>query len=178
MKQNNKLKRFFVDSNSTYWYAVYTRPRWEKKVAALLDEKGIGQYCPLNKVERQWSDRKKVLMEPLFKGYVFVQVAEDKKWDLKNINGIVNFVYWLGKPARIRESEIETIRKFLNEFSDVEVTEAGMQVNTEVRIKQGILMNYRGILLELHGNKAKVKIESMGLQLSAFFDKKNLEIIV
>ena len=126
---------------------------------------------------RQWSDRKKVVMEPLFKGYVFVQVPEDKKWELMNINGIVNYVYWLGKPAKIRESEIETIRKFLNEFSDVEVTETGLKVNSEVRIKQGVLMNYKGILLELQGSKAKVKIESMGIQLSAYFDKANLEVM-
>jgi len=164
-------------NSSPYWYAVYTRPRWEKKVAGLLHDKGIDHYCPLNKVMRQWSDRKKVVMEPLFKGYVFVQVPEDKKWELMNINGIVNYVYWLGKPAKIRESEIETIRKFLNEFSDVEVTETGLKVNSEVRIKQGVLMNYKGILLELQGSKAKVKIESMGIQLSAYFDKANLEVM-
>ena len=126
---------------------------------------------------RQWSDRKKVVLEPLFKGYVFVKVAEDKKWELMNINGIVNYVYWLGKPARIRESEMDIIRKFLNEFSDVEVVEAGLGVNVEVRVRQGVLMNYHGILLELQGNKAKVQIESMGLQLSAFFDRKNLEAV-
>ena len=166
-----------MKDNTPYWYAVYTRPRWEKKVAGLLDEKGYEYYCPLNKVMRQWSDRKKVVMEPLFKGYVFVQVAEDKKWELMNINGIVNYVYWLGKPAKIRESEIETIRKFLNEFSDVEVIEAGLGVNSEVRIKKGVLMNYRGILLELQGSKAKVRIESMGLMLSAYFDKSNLEVV-
>ena len=166
-----------MSDDSKTWYAVYTRPRWEKKVAGLLGEKGIDHYCPLNKVMRQWSDRKKVVLEPLFKSYVFVQVAEEKKWDLLNINGIVNYVYWLGKPARIREAEIETIRMFLHEFSDVEVTEAGMQVHAEVRVKQGVLMNYQGILLEINGNRAKVKIESMGLQLSAYFDKKNLELV-
>jgi len=126
---------------------------------------------------RQWSDRKKVVMEPLFKGYLFVQVPEDKKWELKNINGIVNYVYWLGKPAKIRESEIETIRKFLNEFNDVEVIEGVLPVSATVRIKQGVLMNYQGILLELNGNRAKVKIESMGIQLSAYFDRKNLEVV-
>ena len=166
-----------MTDRSTYWYAVYTRPRWEKKVAALLDNKGIEHYCPLNKVTRQWSDRKKVVMEPLFKGYVFVQVREDKKWDLLSINGIVNYVYWLGKPARIRDEEIDTIRKFLNEFEDVEVVEGLLPVNSTVRIKQGVLMNYQGLLLEVSGNKAKVKILSMGIELSAFFDKKNLELV-
>ena len=166
-----------MNENSTYWYAVYTRPRWEKKVASLLEDRGITNYCPLNKVNRQWSDRRKVVLEPLFKGYVFVQVSETNKWELLTVNGIVNYVYWLGKPATIRESEIDTIRRFLHEFEDIEIVEAGLQVNTTVRIKQGVLMNYKGILLELNGNKAKVRIESMGLQLSAFFDRKNLEVV-
>ena len=166
-----------MQDNSAYWYAVYTRPRWEKKVAGLLQDKGFEHYCPLNKVMKQWSDRKKVVLEPLFKGYLFVQVEESKKWDLLNINGIVNYVYWLGKPARIRESEIETIRKFLNEFSNVEVIEGTMPVKSTVRIKQGVMMNYQGILLELNGNKAKVKIESMGIRLSAVFDRKNIEVV-
>jgi len=132
-------------------------------------------YCPLNKVHRQWSDRKKIVLEPLFKGYVFVQIDEAQKWELMNINGIVNYVHWLGKPARIRDSEIDSIRKFLHEFSDVEVQESTIEINKKVRIKQGLLMNYQGILLELNGNKAKVKIESMGIQLSAVFERKNLE---
>ena len=163
---------------SQYWYAVYTRPRWEKKVASLLEDRGIEHYCPLNKVTRQWSDRKKVILEPLFKGYVFANVVEDKKWELLTVNGIVNYVYWLGKPARIKEAEIDTIRKFLNEFNEVEVTGGLLPLNSTVRIKQGVLMNHRGLLLEISGNKAKVRIESMGIQLSAVFDKQNLERVV
>ena len=159
------------------WYAVNTRPRWEKKVAQILDVKGIENYCPLNKVVKQWSDRKKIIFEPLFKGYVFVRVEEQKKWDLKRIEGILNYVYWLGKPAKIKPEEINIIKKFLNEFSEIVVEKIGLQVNQKVRIRQGVLMNYEGILLELSGSRAFVKIESMGLQLSAHFDKKNLENI-
>jgi len=159
------------------WYAVYTRPRWEKKVAALMLEDGIENYCPINKVTRQWSDRKKVVLEPLFKGYVFVKVEEDKKWEVTKVHGVLNYVYWLGKPARIRDEEINIIRKFLNEFNDVQVEPKGFVVNTEVRIKQGVLMNYQGIVVEVLGNRAVVKIETLDLQLSAHFDKKNLELI-
>jgi transcription antitermination factor NusG len=159
------------------WYAVYTKPRWEKKVAALLLEAGIENYCPINKVTRQWSDRKKVVLEPVFKGYVFVRVEEGKKWDVKKIPGILNFVYWLGKPAHIRDEEIDLIRKFLNEFNDVQVEAKGFVVNSEVRIKQGVLMNYKGIVIEVLGNRAVVKIDTLDLQLSAHFDKKNLELI-
>jgi transcription antitermination factor NusG len=163
--------------NNTYWHAVYTKPRWEKKVAALLDAKGIEYYCPLNKVVKQWSDRKKTILEPLFKSYVFVQVADDKKWELLNIAGILNYVTWLGKPAKIKESEIFTIRKFLKEFTSAQVTEGPLEINAQVKVKQGALMNYRGILLQISGNRASVKLESMGLQLITVIDKKNLEMV-
>ena len=166
-----------MKEDTRYWYAVYTKPRWEKKVASLLEAKGIEYYCPLNKVVKQWSDRKKTVLEPLFKSYVFVQVEDNRKWELLKINGIVNYVHWLGKPAKIKESEIDTVRKFLNEFSAVHVVEEASAINSKVKIKHGVLMNYRGILLQVLGNHASVKIESMGLQLTAVFDKKNIEII-
>ncbi len=170
-------RSFVLDTENTYWYVVYTVPRWEKKVAELLHHAGVKHYCPLNKVAKQWSDRKKTVFEPLFKGYVFVQVAEADKWALLDVVGIVNYVHWLGKPAKVRDSEIDTIRRFLNEFENVEVTENNMPVNSKVNIKQGVLMNYRGIVLQVQGSKAKVQIDSMGIQLSAFFDKKNLELV-
>lgn len=162
-------------SNNLNWYVVYTRPRWEKKIAKVLDEKGVECYCPLNKVYRQWSDRKKAVYEPLFKGYVFLYVADGNKWDIKKVDGILNYVYWNGKPAIVRPEEIETIKKFLSEFSDVEVQNLQLEVNAPVKIKQGMLMNYHGIILEVMGNKAKVQIASMGIQLTAVFEKKNLE---
>ena len=157
------------------WYVVYTRPRWEKKVSGILMSRGIEYYCPLNKVMKQWSDRKKIVLEPLFKGYVFVKIPESLKWEIKSVEGVLNYVYWLGKPAIVKEQEIDTIRKFLQEFRDVEVVEKQLTVNSRVMIKQGVLMNFQGIIIEVSGNKAKVNIESMGLQLSAVFEKKNLE---
>ena len=72
---------------------------------------------------------------------------------------------------------INTVKKFLNEFDGVEVVESSSPVNSKVIIKHGVLMNYEGILLQVSGNRASVKIESMGLQLTAFFDRKNIQIV-
>jgi transcription antitermination factor NusG len=159
------------------WYAVYTLPRWEKKIVRKLEEKGIEVYCPLNRVVRQWSDRKKNVQEPLFKGYVFVRVEEMEKWNVKDIHGILNYVYWNGKPGVIREEEIETIKRFLNQFTDVQVEEYKLDLNSRVKVRSGILMDYEGTIIEVSGNRASVRIESMGIQLSAVFEKKNLEPI-
>jgi transcription antitermination factor NusG len=172
-----KTKEKMSELPKKIWYAVYTKPRWEKKVASLLDEKGIENYCPINKVTRQWSDRKKVVHEPVFKGYVFVRIEDEKKWRVKEVAGILNFVYWLGKPAQIRDEEIDMIRKFLYEFNDVQVESRGLTVSSKVRIRQGVLMNYKGIVIEVLGSRAVVKIDTLDIQLSAHFDKKNLEVI-
>lgn len=139
--------------------------------------KGIEHYCPLNKVTRQWSDRKKTILEPVFKGYVFVKLEDKKKWEVKDVSGILNFVHWLGKPARVREQEIDTIKRFLKEFDDVTVEKKDFGLNEKVRITQGVLMNYEGMVISVFGNRAVVKIDSMDLQLSAHFDKKNLELV-
>ncbi len=161
------------------WYVVYTRPRWEKKVAAVLQEQGIENYCPLNKVYRQWSDRRKVVLEPLFKGYVFVALQEGNKWDIKKVNGILNFVFWLGKPAVVKETEIDKIRMFLQEFGSVEVADKKHFAKSDtVIIKQGVFMDYKGIIVEVIDNKVKVDIEGMKVSLSAVFEKQNLEKIV
>ena len=165
-----------MESNK-HWYAVYTKPRWEKKVARLLSEKGVEYYCPLIKSVRQWSDRKKVIQEPVFKSYVFVRVVDEHKWELKKIEGILNYVYWLGKPAIIRDEEIVTIQKFLNEFTHVEVTHHdAFAVNSPVIVKSGVMMNFRGLIVEVIGNRARVKLNSLGIELTALFDKTNLEL--
>ena len=159
------------------WYVVYTRPRWEKKVSSILDQKGIENYCPLNKVVKQWSDRKKTVMEPLFKGYVFVKIEDAKKWEIKKVDGIINYIHWLGKPAIVKDSEITAIRRFLTEFENVEVIDNQLEVNSIVKINQGVLMDYKGIVIEIIDNKARVQIDSMGIRLSAIFDKKKINIL-
>jgi transcription antitermination factor NusG len=138
----------------------------------------VEYYCPIQKVKKQWSDRKKFILEPLFKGYIFVKLEESKKWDILAIEGVLNFIYWLGKPAIVRDVEIENIQKYLCEFENIEIGEIALQKGQEVMINQGILMNYKGILIELRNKRAWVRIESMGLVLSAEFKKEHIAPIL
>lgn len=156
------------------WYAVYTKPRWEKKVHGLLTERGLVSYCPLNKVRKKWSDRIKLTEEPLFKSYVFVQIGEEEQLQVRMISGVLNFVYWNGKPAIVKESEIQTIRRFLNEFEDVEVVPVNLQANQEVMVRKGLLMNRTGRVRRLMNNKVEVLIESLGYTLVASLEKSNI----
>lgn len=156
------------------WLAIYTRPRWEKKVNLLLQEKGIESYCPLNKVRRKWSDRYKIIEEPLFKSYVFVKVNEDERKAVRLTNGAMNFVYWNGKPAVIKEKEIAAIRRFLDEYENVEARQVEVKLNQRVRITNGTLMDQQGTVLDVRKKTVKVAIDSLGYILIAYIDKTKL----
>ncbi len=88
----------------------------------------------------------KVVEEPLFKSYVFVRISEEEKTPVRMTNGVINFVYWLGKPAIIKEGEIETIRRFLNEYENIEVKQVEMRPGGKVVVESGILMGKKGVI--------------------------------
>jgi transcription antitermination factor NusG len=159
---------------SRKWLAVYTRPRWEKKVNRLLTEKGLESYCPLNKVRRKWSDRVKIVEEPLFKSYVFVKVSDDDRTAVRMTNGAINFVYWDGKPAVIKEKEIIAIKRFLNEYENVEAVPADLKINQRVRITNGTLMDQEGKVLDIRHKTARIAIDSLGYILVAYIDRSKL----
>jgi transcription antitermination factor NusG len=159
------------------WYAVYTKPRWEKKVAESLTKRKFDTYCPLNTVVRQWSDRKKKISEPLFTSYVFVRAIENQHTELKQINGIINLVYWLNKPAVIKDREIEVMRDFLEEYKNVRLEKTNVNVNDMVRVIRGPLMEYEGNVISIKSNSVKIVLPSLGFLMVAEVEKTNIEVI-
>jgi transcription antitermination factor NusG len=165
-------------TETKHWYAIYTKPRWEKKVHARLLERGIESYCPLNKVRKQWSDRVKLVEEPLFKSYVFVHISPDEESRVRMVEGVLNFVYWQGKPARIRESEMDNIQRFLNEYEDVKVESLDLKPESRVVIRAGLMMNREAIVRRIIHHKVEVMIESLGCKIVAQFDRQKLQSII
>lgn len=159
------------------WYAIYTKPRWEKKVARLLDRKNINVYCPLNRVLRQWSDRKKTVYEPLFKSYVFVRVGKDEMIKVKETQGVISFVHWLNKPAEIRNEEIEIIKEFLNEYMNVRIEEMDISLNDIVRIVNGPFTEYEGNILEINKYHVKVYLQSLRYLMVVEVQKSDIELV-
>ena len=156
------------------WYAVYTKPRWEKKVHQLILDKGMESYCPLNKVRKKWSDRYKIVNEPLFKSYVFVRLSEEEKTTVRMVNGVVNFVYWNGKPARIRDQEISIIKKFLNEYEHLELEPVSLKEKQKVKFSRGVLMDEQGIVMRVDKNKIQVLLTSLGYKLMATVNRQEV----
>ncbi|MFN5931450.1 MAG: transcription termination/antitermination protein NusG, partial [Sphingobacteriales bacterium] len=130
-----------------------------------------------NRVKRRWSDRTKIIYQPLIPSYVFVCITEAEKAKVRMTDGVVNFVYWLGKPAIIRENEIDLIKRFLGDYENVEVKQVELVEGQRVRVLFGVLTNKEGLVVRIEHNKAYVYIESLGVELTAQFEKKNLEAV-
>ncbi|MFZ6024343.1 MAG: UpxY family transcription antiterminator [Bacteroidota bacterium] len=161
------------------WYALYTKPRWEKKIDSVLIRKGIESWCPLQKVERQWSDRKKIIEDPLFKSYVFVRIAPDEKTKVLMTDGVLNFVHYLGKPAIIKDDEVDTIKKYLAEkdASIAILSEEGFQNEMKIKVNHGVFMGNKGTVIRGGKKKVYVKLESLGQVMVVEFPAEYLSVM-
>ncbi|HEY1202614.1 MAG TPA: transcription termination/antitermination NusG family protein, partial [Niastella sp.] len=130
-------------------------------------------YCPVQKLERNWSDRKKIILEPLFKSYVLVRLAPKAHIPVLQTDGVIGFVTFQGKPAVIRDEEIEAVKQFLQNYEHIQVERIDVNVNDEVTIMQGPLMQQTGQVMEISNRMVKVMLPSLGFALVAI-DKNNL----
>jgi transcription antitermination factor NusG len=161
-----------------HWFVLYTRSNCEKKVSELLTKREIENYCPLNKVYRQWSDRKKIIDMPLFSSYVFVRVLEKELSGLKSLtSNIVNLVYWLGKPAVVKDQEIDNIKYFLNEYSNIKLEKRNVDVNEDVLIMRGPFFNQKGIVKSIKNNSVVLSLPSLGYSMIAEIPISNVKIL-
>ncbi|MFH7017960.1 UpxY family transcription antiterminator [Flavobacterium sp. FlaQc-47] len=147
------------------WYVVYTKPKWEKKVAEKLTEIGIKCYCPLITQIKEWSDRKKKVEVPLFNSYVFVQLEDINRNSVFQISGVIRYLFWLGKPAIVKDSEIDIIKTSLKapNISDISVT--SIQVGDRIKLEAGAFTNQDAIVQEISNTHYILVLESLGCVL-------------
>lgn len=160
------------------WYAVYTKPRWEKKIDAALIKKGVESWCPLQKIEKQWSDRKKIIEDPLFKSYVFVRIDVTERTKVLMTDGLLNFVHYLGKPAVIKNEEVAIIKSYLAE-KDATISifsKEGFIEDAKIKVNHGVFMGNEGTVLRGGKKKVYVKLESLGQVMVVEFPAEYLSL--
>lgn len=150
------------------WYVLYTKPRNEKKITTLLQDKGIEVYCPLHEVVKQWSDRKKKVQEPVFSSYVFVNLEDYKQEsiDVLCTPGAVRFLWLHRKPGIVRDFEIEAIQEFLEDYKGAEI-QVSLAVGENIKVNEGPLKDAEGKVLNVKGNKVTLHLHTLGLNMVA-----------
>ncbi len=135
------------------WYALYTRPKFEKKVTELLQEAGYEVWLPLQTVVRQWSDRKKKIEVPLFNSYVFIHADRSELYNAVQTDGVAKTVHFNGEPAAIRDEQIDMIRKILIGPDAFDVRERSYNRGDKVRVVEGPLKGSTGRWINWRGKK-------------------------
>jgi transcription antitermination factor NusG len=146
----------------TKWYAVYTRPRFEKQILKGLREQGIEGYLPLIKTMRQWSDRKKMVEVPLFNSYVFVHINRSSYDKVLQTHGVVKYVTFEGKAATIPADQIDNLKIIVNSNEKVETTWESRRKGDEVVVTAGSLKGLKGELIT-DGDRKKVLVRIQGI---------------
>jgi transcription termination/antitermination protein NusG len=167
-------------SMSKEWFVFYTRSRQEKKVNDLLTKKGFKPYLPLQTVMRQWSDRRKKVVVPLFNAYIFVFVEESVIPDVLQVPGIAWNIKWNGKPAILRDKEMETIRRFIETglLVETQAVDTNFSLRERVEIVGGPLRGTQGIITDFYNRHLfTVLLESIGQSISVQIDRKMVKAL-
>lgn len=150
------------------WYALYTKPRHEKKVYDQLDEKGITSFLPMAKSLRQWKDRRKWVEMPLFNGYVFIKIELKNKIEALQTHGVVKMVGFGGVPASIPDWQIEQLKQVISQPETLKL-EQYLREGDAVEVIEGPLKGVKGYLREIRG-QTRVAILIDGIYQSASFE--------
>ena len=135
-------------ADAARWFAIQTRARHEKKVDTQLHEKGIESFLPLWSEVHQWSDRHRLIHQPLFSGYVFVHIADalEERKTVLSTSGVCWFVGNRGMGVPIPDKQIQDVQTVLN--SEVPFTPSPfIGIGQPVRIRGGCLDGIEGILV-------------------------------
>jgi len=157
------------------WYDLYTQPRNEKKVAERLQAAGLEVYCPLVLTIRQWSDRKKKVKIPMFTSYVFAHVSLQEFETVRRDPGVLNFVYWLGKPAVVREEEIRAIKLLTQEGTNIIVESTEPKLGDRITILEGPFKGLTGFIEDNQEKRITLFIEQLGCRVKFNFPKLELK---
>ncbi|SKB30567.1 Transcription antitermination factor NusG [Parapedobacter luteus] len=154
--------------NSRNWMVIYTRSKWEKKVATMLDNQHITTFCPLIKRRRKWADRQTVVELPLFNSYVFVYANFHEQLKVLQTAGVVCFVTHNGKPAVVPQLIIEQVRQSVNLYDDIEAVRLEeLKIGDIISINEGALNNLKGEIVGVEGGKVLVIIKQLNCALVA-----------
>ena len=144
------------------WFVLYTKPQFEIKVAEAFQKIGVRVYCPVYTQLKQYSDRKKKVIKPLLRSYVLVKIEDKDRDQVFQIPGVVRYVFWLGKPAIVREDEIVLMENNLSGIYD-SISVSTLEKGTAYTIPEGPFKGLSGKVVHLDHNKMQLELPSLGM---------------
>jgi transcriptional antiterminator RfaH len=155
-----------INTAACKWYPVYTQARAEKKAYQALINKGVESYLPLQRQQKQWSDRKKWVEEPFIKSYLFVRITEQQKTEVLMTKGIARFIYFSGEIATMPDRQIDDLKLIMAAPYELVITEENLQPGEKVIIKAGTLKGMIGEMISYRSQKQlMLRLENLGCSI-------------
>jgi len=145
------------DLNSASWYAIYTKPRHEKFIEKKLIEKGIEAYTPKIKINRKWSDRIKIIEEPVFKNYCFAKFYLRDKLKILSCDGVIDLVHFNSYYIPIEESIINSFKILFENNIKLDPCPY-LKEGDKVVVKRGPLKGLEGYIIEKRNRNSTIVI--------------------
>ena len=157
------------------WYALYLRSRYEKRAHQHLLDKGIESFLPLIEEVHVWSDRKKRVEEPLFRGYLFVRTDLKNKLSILQTDGVVQFVRIGAKLSPIPDEQINWV-KILIGHPDRVVRESYISEGQRVRVSAGPFIGLQGYVRKVKSStRVVVSLDAISQSVSVDIEPELLE---
>ena len=131
---------------SPHWYALTTKPRYERTTASYLRLKGFDELAPACRIRRRWSDRIKEIEQQLFPGYIFCRFTYEQRLAVLNSPGVLSIVGFGKQPAMVDDSEIAAIRSIVDSGARAWPWPY-LRIGQRVRIEDGCLEGVAGTLI-------------------------------
>ncbi len=149
------------------WYIVHAYSNFERKVAdeilALKEDMGdvIQEVMvPVEEIAQMRRGKKITAKRRFFPGYVIVKMdmTEHAHHAVKNLPKVTGFLGADNKPVPVRQSEIDHIRKQVQEGIDRPHPSITFEVGEQVRVADGPFASYNGIVEEVNIERARLKV--------------------
>lgn len=137
-----------------YWYGIHVRSRHEFRVLERLNKSGTNAFLPVVERLSNWKDRKKMVVFPLFPGYLFVNIKKSyiEMLAVLKIKGVVRFLGIVpGEPEPVPEDQIVYLKRLVESKESLDPYPY-LKKGQRVRIKRGALAGVEGILVERTGH--------------------------
>ena len=147
------------------WFAIRTSPRWESLASTELTQRGLETYLPVCRVKRRWSDRTKIMDQPLFPGYLFGRFHLNDRVRVLQAPGVKQILGIGNTPAPISAAELDNLRKLVA-ANPVMVPWPYLQAGQRIRIDRGPLAGVRGFVVRAGEESLRIVVSVDLLQRS------------
>ena len=156
-----------MDDNhqNSKWHVLYTKPRHEVKALERLAQNGFEVYCPMKTTLKQWSDRKKKVSEPLLPSYIFIKITEKKRATPLTDPSVLNYIFWLGKPAIVRDEEIDTLKGIISKDKVQEFEIRQLNIGDKIDFNKGQIKSKNAIIKTISNNYITVELIELGMKI-------------